>query len=165
MSDLLKIIGNVHRPTLGEEIPLSVFRAFRLYSGMYLKELMGNRGAVVLFQNAGRELGKAVGKTVPRADLKSYLEEIEAFVKDSKIGLLLPERVEEEVAVFRLEECITCSGMPNIGERICHFEVGFVAGVLENFLKRRVKAYETKCNAMGEGVCEVKLELKDAQNN
>nr|WP_269456713.1 V4R domain-containing protein [Thermocrinis minervae] len=42
---------------------------------------------------------------------------------------------------------------------MCHFEVGFVAGLLETHLNKRVKAYESKCNANGEGICQVVVEL------
>jgi len=49
--------------------------------------------------------------------------------------------------------------MDNIGQRICHFEVGLVAGVVEAFVGTRVKAHESKCYANGEGTCEVTVEF------
>ncbi len=159
MRDWLNIIGSVNRPVLGEEIPILIFRAFRIYSGEYLKDLMGEKGAVVLFQNAGRELGKELGERLKDDDLNRYIDNVQTFVKDSKIGLLAVEEIDQKRAVLKLDECITCAGMPNIGARICHFETGFVAGVFEAFLGNKVKAVETKCNAMGEGTCEVTVDL------
>jgi predicted hydrocarbon binding protein len=159
MRDWLSIIGNIERPVLGEDIPILIFRAFRVYSGEYLKDLMGEKGAVVLFQNAGRELGKELGGKLRDDDLERYLENVRSFVKDSKVGLLAVEELNQKKAVLRLDECITCAGMPNIGARICHFEVGFVAGIFENFLGKKVRASETKCNAMGEGTCEVTVDI------
>jgi len=50
--------------------------------------------------------------------------------------------------------------MPNIGARICHFETGFVAGIFETFVERKVRAVETKCNAMGEETCEVTVDIE-----
>ncbi len=157
--DWLEIIGSVNRPQLGEEIPILIFRAFRVFSGEYLRDILGDKGAVVLFQNAGRELGRSLGEKLKSDSVEGYLENVGAFMKESKIGLLVPERVEKDEGILRIEECITCSGMPNIGMRICHFEAGFVAGLFESFLRKKVKATETKCNAMGEGVCEVKVEF------
>jgi len=126
----------IERPVLGEDIPILIFRAFRVYSGEYLKDLMGEKGAIVLFQNAGRELGKELGEKLKDDDLERYLENVHTFVRDSKIGLLAVEELDQKKAVLKLDECITCAGMPNIGARICHFEVGFVAGVFEHFIGR-----------------------------
>ncbi len=155
MKELLKLVSRVNRPTLGEDIPVVIFRAFRIFSGEYVKDIVGKRGASVLFQNAGRELGKEIGASIGKKSVESYLDDVVRFVKDTRIGILIPVEVGKERSVLRLDECITCSGMPNIGERICHFEVGFVAGVFEHILGRKVKAFETKCNANGEGTCEV----------
>ncbi len=155
----LEIIGSIDRPQLGEEVPLLIFRAFRVFSGEYLRDILGDKGAVILFQNAGRELGRSLGEKLRSGSVESYLENVGLFMKENRIGLLIPERVEGDGGILRIEECITCSGMPNVGMRICHFETGLVAGLFESFLGRKVKATETKCNAMGEGVCEVKVEF------
>ena len=155
----LSIIGSIERPELGEEIPILIFRAFRVFSGEYLRDVIGERGAIVLLQNAGRELGKSLGEKLRSESVESYLENVGAFMKENKIGILIPESVEKDSGVLKIDECITCSGMPNVGMRICHFEAGLVAGLFESFLSKKVKATETKCNAMGEGVCEVTVEF------
>ncbi|HIC96891.1 MAG TPA: 4-vinyl reductase [Aquificaceae bacterium] len=160
--DLLSVVRSINRPTLGEDVPLLVFRAFRVFSGEYLKEVVGEKGSMVLFQNAGRELGKSLGVSMNHENLSAFLSDIGDFMKDSKIGLLIVDRMDGKEGVLRIEECITCSGMQPVGARICHFEAGFVAGVLESFFGKRVKATETKCNAMGEGVCEITVEVRDA---
>ena len=157
--DLLRVISSVDRPVLGEEIPILIFRAFRLYSGEYLKEIVGDKGASMLFLNAGRQLGLSLARNLLDEDVNRFLERVSDFAKEEKLGLLVVEDLNEEKAVLRLDECITCSGMPNIGMRICHFETGIVAGLFEAFLGKRVKATETKCNAMGEGTCQVTVEL------
>ena len=159
MKNWLELIRSVNRPELGEEVPILIFRAFRVYAGEYLKNTIGEKGALVLFQNAGRELGKELGARLRDEKLESYLSKVQSFVKDTKVGLLVVEEMDKEKAVLRLDECITCAGMPNIGARICHFEAGFVAGVFESFLGRKVRATETKCNAMGEETCEVTVSL------
>jgi predicted hydrocarbon binding protein len=159
MGGLIEVISSVRRPNLGEDVPLVIFRSFRLFSGKYLEEILGTRGATVLFQNAGRELGKEIGRTLKEERLDRYLERIGDFMKEAKVGLLIPESVSDGRIVLSIDECITCSGMKNIGRRICHFETGIVAGLVETFLGKRVKAYETKCNAMGEGICEVTVEV------
>ncbi len=162
MAGWIETISQVRRPHLGEDIPILVFRAFRVFTGVHLEDMVGHMGAITLIQKAGRELGREVGNTLKDEDLNAYLGKVIDFVKDSKIGLLVPVDVSQEKIVVALDECITCSGMPNIGKRICHFEAGFVAGIVESYLNKRVRAYETKCNAHGDGICEVAVELNYA---
>jgi predicted hydrocarbon binding protein len=155
---LIQEVAQTHRPVLGSDIPLLVFRVFRHFSAGYVEEVLG-RGAAVVFQNGGRELGKEAGTMIFKPDPTEYLREVVNFVKDSKIGLLQVREVTEKLLVVDLDECITCAGMTPIGKRICQFEVGFVAGVAEVLIKKKPKAYETKCNANGEGTCQVHVEL------
>jgi predicted hydrocarbon binding protein len=155
---LIDEVAKTHRPVLGSDIPLLVFRVFRHFSAGYVEEVMG-RGAAVVFQNGGRELGKEAGAMIWKPDPTEYLREVCQFVRDSRIGLLQPREVSDKLLVVDLDECITCAGMANIGKRICQFEVGFVAGVAEVLIKKKPKAVETKCNANGEGTCQVSVEL------
>jgi len=155
---LIQEVAQTNRPVLGNDIPLLVFRVFRHFSAGYVEEVLG-RGAAVVFQNGGRELGKEAGTMIFKPDPSDYLREVVNFVKDSKIGLLEIREVSDKLLVVDLDECITCAGMTPIGKRICQFEVGFVAGVAEVLIKKKPKAYETKCNANGEGTCQVTVEL------
>jgi uncharacterized protein len=155
---LIDEVAKTRRPVLGSDIPLLVFRVFRHFSAGYVEEVLG-RGAAVVFQNGGRELGKEAGAMLWKPDPTEYLREVCQFVRDSRIGLLYPREVSDKLLVVDLDECITCAGMANIGKRICQFEVGFVAGVAEVLVKKKTKAVETKCNANGEGTCQVSVEL------
>lgn len=155
---LIEEVSQANRPVLGNEIPILVFRIFRHFSAGYVEEVLG-RGAAVVFQNGGRELGKEAGATLYNPDPVEYLRKVCQFVRDSKIGILTPREVTDKLLVVDLDECITCAGMANIGKRICQFEVGFVAGIAEVLVKRKTKAMETKCNANGEGTCQVTVEL------
>ncbi|MFN7066062.1 MAG: V4R domain-containing protein, partial [Aquificaceae bacterium] len=91
-----------------------------------------------------------------------YLMNVAGFVRDMKIGILIPVELNQEGMVLQLDECITCAGMHNIGKKICQFETGMVAGIVESHLNKRVKAHESKCNANGDGICEVEVVLNYA---
>lgn len=156
----IEMIAQSDRPKMGTDIPLLIFRAFRHFSSDYVEEVMG-RASTVVFQNGGRELGKEVGGSMIDKDLNLYLKSVIKFVADNKIGILRPVLHDDEKMVLALDECITCVGMPNIGKRICHFEVGLVAGVVEAFTGKKVRAHESKCYANGEDTCEVTVDLKD----
>jgi hypothetical protein len=155
---LIEEVAKTNRPVLGNDIPLLVFRVFRHFSAGYVEEVLG-RGAAVVFQNGGRELGREAGTMIWKPDADDYLREVCQFVKDSRIGILTPRALTDKLLVVDLDECITCAGMSNMGKRICQFEVGFVAGVAEVLIKKKPKAFETKCNANGEGTCQVTVEL------
>ncbi len=159
MAGLIEVISQVNRPKLGREIPIAVFRAFRLFTEFSLEDIVGSKGTITLLQSAGKELGKEIAKGFETNKLEEFLENSAQYLYDEKIGILIPVELSNNHMVLRLDECITCAGMPNIGKRICHFEVGLAAGLTESFLKRKVKAYETKCNANGEGTCEVRVEF------
>jgi len=151
-------IAQISRPQLGDQVPLLVFRAFRHFSANYVEELLG-RGSNTAFQNGGRELGREIGSQLLTPELDTYLGNVVEWVQAARIGLLSAVELSDERLVLALDECITCAGMQSIGKRICHFEVGFVAGVVETFVKRKVRATETKCNANGESTCEVTVYL------
>lgn len=112
-------------------------------------------GRVVLAPTRMSQLGRGGGQ--PKLD--DYLGAVVAWVRDVKVGLLRPVHMDDKHMVVALDECITCAGMDNIGKRICFFEVGLVAGVVEAFVKKKVRASETKCNASGDSTCEVTVEL------
>jgi uncharacterized protein len=155
---LIEEVTKTNRPILGNDIPIAIFRVFRHFSAGYVEVVLG-RGAAVVFQNGGRDLGREAGTMLWKPDPEEYLREVCQFVRDSRIGILQPRELNDRVLVVDLDECITCAGMANIGKRICQFEVGFVAGVAEVLIKKKPKAYETKCNANGEGTCQVTVEL------
>lgn len=158
---MIEQISKVHRPDMGEDIPLLVFRAFRHYSANYVQDMIG-RGANVVFQNSGRDFGKAVGEILKKPTLDEYLAEVIRFVANVRVGKLQPREISNSQLILGLDECITCAGMDSIGKRICHFETGFVAGIVEYFLGKKVRAHESKCNANGEGICEVTVDLTGA---
>lgn len=158
--DRIEALSQIDRPILGDTVPLSVFRIFRQFSALHAEEILGTMGSRVVFQHAGRQLGIDVGKSVYTEDLDEYLKNIFQFVEDSGIGILSVTTNDEGQMIFKLDECITCAGMPNIGKKICHFEVGIVSGAVEVFLGESVGAIESKCNANGDDFCEVTITPK-----
>lgn len=155
---LIEAISKVHRPHTGSDIPILVFRAFRHFSANYVTEMLG-RGAHLVFLNSGRDFGHAVGELLKKPTLDEYLREVTRFVFDVRVGRLEAREITAHRLVLGLDECITCAGMDSIGKRICHFETGFVAGIVETFVGEKVRATETKCNANGEGICEVTVDI------
>ncbi|WP_457621196.1 V4R domain-containing protein [Persephonella sp.] len=160
MENVLEQISKVKREQLGTDIPIVIFRALRHFTSIYAEDLLGEKGANILFINAGRTLGKELGRQLYDENIEKYLSNISEFVKKEKIGIINVAEFSEEKLVIQLDECITCAGMDNIGKRICFFEVGLVLGIVEFYLGKKLTAFESKCNANGEGICEVTVLLK-----
>jgi predicted hydrocarbon binding protein len=164
--NLLDNMSQVDRPELGDTIPIPVFRIFRQFSALYAEDTLGEKGTKIVFQRAGQAFGQKIGESLHSEDLDQYLANVTKFVKDAGIGILSVSEFDSSKMVFRLDECITCAGMSNIGRKICYFETGFVQGVVQSFLPESGKsiwAHETKCNANGDDCCEVTIDLdKDA---
>ena len=154
-------LTHVNRPELGDSIPVSVFRVFRQFSAHYGEDILGENGVRTVFTHAGRQLGLDIGQQLYTEDLTEYLTKVKKFIYDSNIGILklVENESTDDKMVLQLDECVTCAGMPSIGKKICYFEVGLVAGIVETFTKKNVHAYETKCNANGDDCCEVTVDL------
>jgi uncharacterized protein len=157
--DLMNALSQIDRPKLGSTIPLAVFRVFRQFSALHSEDILGEMGTKIVFRHAGNQLGIEIGKSMYSEDLQEYLKRVFKYVEDNSIGLLSVNTDQEGKLIFRLDECITCAGMPNIGKKICHFEVGIVSGVVEAFVGKNVAAVESKCNANGDDCCEVTVTL------
>ena len=159
MENILEQISKIKREKLGTDIPILIFRALRHFTSIYAADLLGEKGANIVFVNAGKTLGKELGKVLYNQDFDIYLSKVSDFVEKEKIGILKVVDSSHDKLVIQLDECITCAGMDNIGKRICFFEVGLVLGIVEHYLGKRLSAFESKCNANGEGICEVTVIL------
>lgn len=158
----LELIGSPAegRKVLGEMVPVQLFRALRLVGVMEgMKEIAG-RGANAIIYRGGRNLGLNIGKsisdnlTVPN-DLSSYLTGVVNTCHNLGIGLLSTAggSFDSGKVYLQVDECVSCAGIPDIGETVCHFEGGMIGGIIENFTNRQVRCKEIKCWGKGDGVC------------
>lgn len=61
--------------------------------------------------------------------------------------------------IVRVWECMTCSGLPNTGQLLCHFESGLIAGGLETILGRRARSTQTKGVSNSDPYCQFEVFL------
>ncbi|MBI5208704.1 MAG: 4-vinyl reductase [Elusimicrobia bacterium] len=165
----LELIGHPAegRPTLGPTIPVDLFRALRLIGVMEgLEDTIGKESASLVY-SSGKYLGYGLGKAIMEQtgrDLTRYAEALTAKLKELGVGLLsiLELKLDEGIVRFQVDECVTCAGMPVVGRAVCHFEAGFIGGLMEVFLGggRKCHVKETKCNGMGDGTCEFEVRIK-----
>ena len=132
----------VDRPTLGRYIDVMVFRAFILSIIKYL-----GFNSIHKIYHAGEDFGRSLG-------VKTIDELIECF---RSLGICIVEVVEKNPIKIRVYECVFCSGFPNIGECVCHYERGILAGCFESILNKKVEVIERKCCACGDDYCEFEV--------
>jgi len=132
-------IGDINRSVLDNHVNMILYRAVLLSIVKYL----GFNGISKLC-HAGADFGKSLG-------VKSIGEMIECF---ESLGIGIPKLVSEDPLKIRIYDCAFCSGLPNVGKSICHFERGIIRGCLENILNKKIKVVESKCCADGHDYCE-----------
>lgn len=153
-----------NRIDLGPLIPIRLFQVLRMVAlGSNVEDILG-QGAPSLVYHSGQNLGLALGQIVAATvdkDLESYVGKIEQICRQLCIGLLVPDRVDLSAGVLelRVDQCVSCAGIHNVSAPICHFEAGMVGGIVKSFFKRNVRATETKCNALGDKTCLIRVDL------
>ncbi len=160
------------RPKLGDEI--------------HIVELQNRVTAAILFtvgmkvtlMSAGETMGRSLAsymtlcvdvaekvrqfreiKTLEEAKNSDLIDMLKTMFEMTKMGLLRLKDFDKRRLVFELEECVECAGLPNIEEAICYYTAGYLAGLFSVFLERNIRAYETKCCAKGDELCEFVLEI------
>ena len=62
--------------------------------------------------------------------------------------------------VLTVAEDADCSGLPVLGETVCNYDEGFIAGVLSTYTGRQYTAVEVDCWATGDRVCRFRAEVQ-----
>jgi len=160
----ITVTGDVEvgRPTLGGGFFVTQFRILRIVGLRWgLAKIVGKKAGDGITYNIGIGVGKDLIKkgVVKGKTIDEFLTSLATNIEGLKIGIAsvtewsgdFPKRI-------RVDECITCAGMLNIGKPVCHYEGGVIAGALSEFYKKEVRANEIACWGQGDEYCEFELE-------
>jgi predicted hydrocarbon binding protein len=153
-----------NRPNLGPTVPIQLFQALRLIGmGTSIEAMVGD-GARALVYQSGQRVGHLLGGAVaPQAgkDLGKYLELVRGVCLHLSIGQVSLEKADTAAGKLslRVDECVSCAGIESARAPICHFEAGLVGGVVKAFVGKDVRAVETRCNAVGDALCGIDVEI------
>ncbi len=103
----------------------------------------------------GRDAGRSLGKNFSGDRKGDLLEEISYFWKDNRLGTITVEGDDQIV----VEDCFDCAGMPEVGHTLCSLDEGFIEGMMEAKLDRKVKVEEVGCHGLGENRCKFIVKL------
>lgn len=141
------------REKLGDDVPLHILRIELM--AMFLMS-----GAREITYRLGQEISRDIAPQMVEGDgIEDIFEGLATIFEKLKIGILeLSEKKENRVKI-RIYECVTCSGLSDIGKTFCYFEGGLMAGAYEAIKKKPTNAVEIKCWATGYEFCEFDVEI------
>ncbi|HEX9023589.1 MAG TPA: V4R domain-containing protein [Geobacteraceae bacterium] len=155
-------IGDIEkgRPNLGNTMNVAVYRLMQ-YT---LRDVLIKMYSVEQANEALREAGNLAGRefclnmlnrTLPFGEFVARLQE---KLLELKIGILRIEKSDLERLEFILtmEEDLDCSGLPLMGETVCEYDEGFIAGILATYAGKSFDVREVDCWASGARVCRFK---------
>ena len=153
------------RGNLGDELPVMVYRMLEYSLKDELKNRFGNEVQIDVFRSAGRKAGEYFAKNMLNLDvpLDQFVNELQKKMQELKIGVLRIEDVNEETGkiILTVAEDADCSGLPVLGETVCNYDEGFIAGILSLYSGKPYTAVEVDCWATGDRVCRFHADVQE----
>ncbi|WP_405104569.1 V4R domain-containing protein [Paenibacillus sp. FSL K6-1217] len=138
----------MERTTLGNMVPLELFRTIRLI-GMNQGLPLGGKGTTVT-------IGRKIGESLPVTSVEELLQ----IFEELKIGIPRIVHSDERRINIAVEDCF-CKGLPSLEDEkmVCDLEGAIIEGALCKILGRKVSVKEIKCNVTGHEHCEYEVRL------
>lgn len=70
-------------------------------------------------------------------------------------------KLNEDMAVLRINGLASACGAPFVGEPLCHFSAGEMAGITEALTGKHAVVHESKCIGTGHAYCEFEIMVSD----
>ncbi len=153
------ILGNLDegRKNLGPDMPVLVYRLFQYTLRDVLSKRYGTDECVQILRDcgylAGSELTEHLLDTTLNID--DFISQLKNTLLSLKIGVIRIEAFDRDTGNMSLtvSEDLDCSGLPVVGESVCNYDEGFIAGILDKYTKRKYNVVEIDCWAKGDRVC------------
>jgi uncharacterized protein len=161
-----KDLGNIEqgRPNLGTTTAVAVYRLMEYTLRDVLITKYGVQAANEIIVEAGKLAGSEFCKNMLNTslDLDNFIADLQQKLKDLNIGILRIESADLENMQFVLtvSEDLDCSGLPLLGETVCDYDEGFIAGILNTYTNKEFDVKEIDCWASGERTCRFLVKLK-----
>lgn len=153
------------RGSLGEEMPVLVYRLMQYTLLDVLTKEFGREKANNYIREAGRLAGKEFTKNVLnlKVDFNTFIANLQKTLIDLKIGILRIESVNENTGeiILTVAEDLDCSGLPITDESVCDYDEGFISGILDSYTGKSYSVREIDCWASGDRVCRFQCKVKE----
>lgn len=159
-------LGNISmgRENLGENMPVFVYRLFEYTMRDAISIKYGNQASIETFREAGKIAGRSFFNRFLSdvTDAGAFIATLQKKLSEMKMGILRIESISEDgTIILTISEDLDCSGLPVSGETVCHYDEGFIAGILSSYYKREYMAEEIDCWAKGDRVCRFSANVKE----
>lgn len=152
------------RANLGEEMPVEVYRLFQYTMRDVLADELGKGKMIELFRKVGEKAGSKFYEAYLNHDLAldEFIAELQEALSQNKIGILRIEDFDGATgrAILTVSEDLDCSGLPVLGETVCNYDEGFIAGILSKYTGNKYIVTEIDCWATGDRVCRFEAHIK-----
>jgi uncharacterized protein len=161
-----KDLGDIElgRPNLGPTTLVAVYRLMQYTMRDALIARFDVATANEVLIQAGKLAGSEFCKNVLNTNLEfnEFVADLQEKLRSLSIGVLRIEKADLEKMHFQLtvEEDLDCSGLPLCGETVCHYDEGFIAGILNTFTGMEFHVEEVDCWASGDRTCRFTVRLK-----
>jgi len=158
-------LGNIKegRGSLGEEMPVLVYRLMQFTMLDVLTRDFGREKANHYIREAGRLAGKEFTKNAMDISLPFdlFIASLQKTLQELKVGIMRIEAFNDDTGEIMLtvSEDLDCSGLPITGETVCDYDEGFIAGILELYTMKPYTVREIDCWANGNRVCRFKCTI------
>lgn len=153
------------RENLGAEIPVAVYRLLEYSLREELTEKLGKEEQIRIFRSAGYRAGIYFAEKYLDAslELSEFTAQFQKRLEEFKMGVLRIEKFDEATGrvVLTVSEDADCSGLPLLGETVCNYDEGFLAGVLTSYTGKPYTAIEVNCWATGDRVCRFQADIDE----
>ena len=130
-----------------------------------LAEQLGEEEQVRIFRKAGFKAGAYFAENILDISLplNAFIASLQSKMEEMKIGVLRIEKFDEETGriMLTVSEDADCSGLPLLGETVCNYDEGFIAGILSSYTGKEYSAVEVDCWATGDRVCRFRVEPEE----
>jgi uncharacterized protein len=161
-----KDMGNIEegRPNLGPTTLVAVYRLMQYTMRDILITKYDAQTAATILIDAGKLAGSEFCKNVLDRGLEfqEFIADVQQKLKALKIGILRVEKADLDKMELTLtvEEDLDCSGLPLMGETVCEYDEGFIAGILHAYTGKEFNVKEVDCWASGARTCRFAVSLK-----
>ncbi len=90
------------------------------------------------------------------------MAQLQERLRTLNIGILRIEKadISKMDFVLTVSEDLDCSGLPIVGETVCDYDEGFIAGILTAYTGKDFEVKEIDCWATGDRTCRFTARLK-----
>jgi len=161
------LLGDIKdgRGSLGEEVPVVMYRLMQFTMRDILVKEYGREKADDIMREAGRLAGVEFTRNELNTnnDLDSFMADLQQTLQNLKVGILRVEFVSETANEITLtvSEDLDCSGLPITNETVCSYDEGFIAGILAEYTNKDYDVQEIDCWANGDRTCRFNCTAAD----